>query len=250
MRGANPAVSLRHSACLACQLDNDLRAQYTPFLLGEVLLRHSTTPSITVSRTQPCSCLGPLRYKSGFKRAALQLLGLDTYSCVAIHMDVIKPLQGSAAHMQACRQFNVHAHIRSNLKDHSTQICEVDTSYFSEGGYKHPARHAGLKSHTMHVTASTQARDFDRAGQYGLTAQVVLSWRAEGRIHRQVVTRELALTTVLVSYCRDLDVPVAALLLAKGVMQGLTPAADADELAATQDSIGAHHTADPSVIWV
>ena len=42
------------------------------------------------------------RYKSGFKRAALKLLGVDTYSCVALHMDVIKPLQGTAAYMQAC----------------------------------------------------------------------------------------------------------------------------------------------------
>ena len=61
-----------------------------------------------------------------------------------------------------------------------------------------------------------------------------------GRIHRQVVTRELGLTTVLASYCRDMDVQTAALLLAKGVLQDVPSAADHDELAATQDSIGSH----------
>ena len=70
--------------------------------------------------------------------------------------------------------------------------------------------------------------------------QVVLSWRAGGRIHRQVVTRQLDLTTVLASYCRDMDVQIAAVLLAKGVLQDLPSSADHDELAATRDSIGAH----------
>lgn len=71
-----------------------------------------------------------------------------------------------------------------------------------------------------------------------LLLQVVLSWRAGRCICRRVVTRKLGITTVLASYCRDLDVRVAALLLSKAVIQGIPSAADADELASTRDSIG------------
>ena len=53
------------------------------------------------------------------------------------------------------------------------------------------------------------------------------------------MTRELDLTIVLASYCRDMDVQIAAVLLAKGVLQDLPSSADRDELAATRDSIGA-----------
>jgi hypothetical protein len=42
------------------------------------------------------------RYKSGFKRAALQLLGVDCYSSIAVHMDVTKALSGTEAYMQVC----------------------------------------------------------------------------------------------------------------------------------------------------
>ncbi len=59
------------------------------------------------------------RYKSGFKRAALKLLGVDTYSCVALHMDVIKPLQGTAAYMQACHHTCTEQ--PRNLKDQTAQ---------------------------------------------------------------------------------------------------------------------------------
>ena len=83
-----------------------------------------------------------------------------------------------------------------------------------------------------------EGRDTLEEAKPFLHLQVVLSWRAGGRIHRQVVTRELELTTVLASYCRDMDVQIAAVLLAKGVLQDLPSAADHDELAATRDSIG------------
>ncbi len=68
--------------------------------------------------------------------------------------------------------------------------------------------------------------------------QVVLSWKLGGRICRRVVTRMLGITSVLATYCRELDVAVAAVLLAKGVLQDLPSAADPEELASTQDSIG------------
>lgn len=32
----------------------------------------------------------------------MQLLGVDSHSSVAVHMDVTKPLQGPAAFMQVC----------------------------------------------------------------------------------------------------------------------------------------------------
>lgn len=54
------------------------------------------------------------------------------------------------------------------------------------------------------------------------------------------MTRQLDVTTVLASYCRDMDVQIAAVLLAKGVLQDLPSSAGHDELAATRDSIGAH----------
>lgn len=60
-----------------------------------------------------CDALSVGRYKSGFKRAALQLLGVDTYSCVALHMDVVKPLQGTAAYMQAPHHQETHFHTES-----------------------------------------------------------------------------------------------------------------------------------------
>ena len=64
---------------------------------------------MTDSTTQAMTLSSPGRYKSGFKRAALRLLGVDAYSCIALHMDVIKPLQGTAAYMQARRrQDTVH----------------------------------------------------------------------------------------------------------------------------------------------
>ncbi len=64
------------------------------------------------AKHQPLKLLCPFRYKSGFKRAALKLLGVDTYSCVALHMDVIKPLPGTAAYMQAC-----HPHLHRAPED-------------------------------------------------------------------------------------------------------------------------------------
>ena len=69
--------------------------------------------------------------------------------------------------------------------------------------------------------------------------QVVLSWKVGGRISRRVVTRRLGISTVLPSYCRALDVPVAAALLGKGVLQDIPSAADADDLASIRESIGA-----------
>jgi hypothetical protein len=69
--------------------------------------------------------------------------------------------------------------------------------------------------------------------------QVVLSWKAGGSIRRRVVTRKLSISTVLSSYCRALDVPVAAALLAKGVLQDIPSATDAGDLASTRESIGA-----------
>lgn len=73
-------------------------------------------------------------------------------------------------------------------------------------------------------------------------AQVVLSWvDGQGRTVRRVVTRKLQTTTVLSAYVRDLDVPVAAALLAKGVVQDAvrSEAAANDELAPVRASIGA-----------
>lgn len=52
------------------------------------------------------------------------------------------------------------------------------------------------------------------------------------------MTRRLDVTTVLPNHCRLMDVPVAAVLLAKGVMQGLSSGGDPDEVASTQDSMG------------
>ena len=69
--------------------------------------------------------------------------------------------------------------------------------------------------------------------------QVVLSWKVGGSISRRVVTRRLGISTVLPSYCRALDMPVAAALLAKGVLQDIPSAADADDLASIRESIGA-----------
>ena len=68
--------------------------------------------------------------------------------------------------------------------------------------------------------------------------QVVLSWKLGGRICRRVVTRMQGITTVLATYCRELDVAVAAVLLAKGVLQDVPSAADPEEIASTRDSIG------------
>ena len=45
---------------------------------------------------------GLARYKSGFKRAALKLLGVDSYISIAVHMDVTKALTGAEAYMQVC----------------------------------------------------------------------------------------------------------------------------------------------------
>ena len=73
-------------------------------------------------------------------------------------------------------------------------------------------------------------------------AQVVLSWvDGQGRTVRRVVTRKLQTTTVPSAYVRDLDVPVAAALLAKGVVQDAvrSEAAANDELAPIRALIGA-----------
>ena len=66
----------------------------------------------------------------------------------------------------------------------------------------------------------------------------MLSWKLRDRIYRRVVTRILGITTVLATYCRELDIAVAAVLLAKGVLQDLPSAADPEEVAHTRDSIG------------
>ena len=66
---------------------------------------------MTKTITQAITLSSPGRYKSGFKRAALQLLGVDAYSCIAIHMDVVKPLPGTAAHMQARRHQDTVTHV-------------------------------------------------------------------------------------------------------------------------------------------
>lgn len=95
-------------------------------------------------------------------------------------------------------------------------------------------------SHTTAITPSAWELALRDGRASFVPLQVVLSWRADGRVHRQVVTRQLGLTHVLASYCRDMDVQIAALLLAKGVLQDLPSAADPDTLSATQFSIGAH----------
>ncbi len=72
-------------------------------------------------------------------------------------------------------------------------------------------------------------------------AQVVLSWQdSAGRTLRRVVTRKLQTTTVLSAYVRDVDVPLAAVLLAKGVVQDAvrSEAAAHGELAPIRASIG------------
>lgn len=76
---------------------------------------------------------------------------------------------------------------------------------------------------------------------YLVNAQVVLSWAdGAGRTVRRVVTRKLQTTTVLSAYVRDLDVPLSAVLLAKGVVQDAvrSEAAANDELAPIRASIG------------
>jgi hypothetical protein len=71
--------------------------------------------------------------------------------------------------------------------------------------------------------------------------QVVLSWvNGLGITVRRVVTRKLQTTKVLASYVRDLNVAVAVVLLAKGVIQDAvnSEAAVNDELPAMQRNIG------------
>ncbi|EIE27195.1 hypothetical protein COCSUDRAFT_55218 [Coccomyxa subellipsoidea C-169] len=73
--------------------------------------------------------------------------------------------------------------------------------------------------------------------------QVVLSWQdSAGRTLRRVVTRKLQTTTVLSAYVRHVDVPLAAVLLAKGVVQDAvrSEAAAHGELAPIRASIGKH----------
>lgn len=72
-------------------------------------------------------------------------------------------------------------------------------------------------------------------------AQVVVSWMNRlGASVRRVVTRKLQATAVLTSYSREVDVRVAAVLLAKGVVQDAvrSEAAANDDLLAIQRTIG------------